>query len=132
VTAAPVQSKKMTASDFAGGKDYILNKSFRYSDTANNFKHYGNAALFYVGDGFFTLILIYPYDELLARLTNNDVTVVNLPEVKFNHSIMLKNSKDAVSSGLLRVTDTDGTVTVDLDGLYPEGIESKKKDILSH
>ena len=132
MTAAPVQSKKMTASDFAGGKDYILNKSFRYSDTANNFKHYGNAALFYVGDGFFTLILIYPYDELLARLTNNDVTVVNLPEVKFNHSIMLKNSKDAVSSGLLRVTDTDGTVTVDLDGLYPEGIESKKKDILSH
>ena len=116
VTAAPVQ----------GGKDAILNKSFRYSDTANSFKYYGNAALFYVGDGFFTVILIYPYDELLTRLTDyDDVTVVNLPEVKFNHSIMLKNSKDAVSSGLLKVTEADGTVAVGLDGLYPEDIESK-------
>jgi len=110
----------MTANDFTGGTN------LRYKDPTNNFIQYGNVSLFYVGDGFFTVILIYPYDDLLARLTN-DITVVTLHKVKFNRHIMLENSKDKVSSGLLKVIDTDfsGGVTVNLEGLYPEDIESE-------
>ena len=131
VAAVPVQNKldPMTASNFVGGKDDTLSRSSRYSDgkdPANNFKDYGNVALFYVGEGFFTVILIYPYQDLLARLINsNDVTVVNLPKVKYNLPIMLENSKDEVSSGLLKVINTGDAVTVDLDGQYPEDIESE-------
>jgi len=87
------------------------------------FRHYGDIALFYVGDGFFTVILIYPYENMLARFRNtNNVTIVNLPEVKFNRTIMLDYSINKTSSGLLKVADTG---KVDLDGEYPERKESE-------
>ena len=137
MTAVPVQNNRlapMTANDFAGGKDATVSRASRNSDgkraedkdSAKKFIEYGNVALFYVGEGFFTVILIYPYQDLLARLINsNNVTVVNLPEVKYNHHIMLENSIDEVSSGLLKVVDTGDAITVDLDGQYPEDTESK-------
>ena len=88
----------------------------------SNFVHYGNAALFYVGDGFFTVIMINPYEKLQAKLTGDTTVNKIADEVKFNLTLMLSFSE--VPSGLVRTVRTDsGTVTVDLAGQYPEDDE---------
>jgi len=108
-------------------KDYN-GKATNLHEVVNRFKYYGEVALYYSSAGFFTVIIIY--HELL-KSTNNDSNSTDLvsKEIFNADKLMLENDKKQdSSSGLIRVVKLNNTYTIDLNGTYPENMESEFKD----
>jgi len=96
-------------------------------DVVNKFKYHGEVALYYNSAGFFTVIIIYPYQKLL-KITN-DSNSTNLKEIFNLNKLMLEDGikQDSSYSGLIRVIKINNTYTIDLNGTYPENMESRLK-----
>jgi len=91
----------------------------------NNFKYHGEVALYYSSAGIFTAIIIYPYQVALEMINDKSDTTTDLPSKEtFDFIKILLENQDS-SSGLIRVVKIDGTHTIDLNGTYPENMESK-------
>ena len=109
-------------------KDYS-GEATNLHEVVKRFKYHGEIALYYSSARFFTVIIISPYHELL-KITNNDSNSKDLVSKDiFNlNKLMLENGiKQDSSSGLIRVTEIDNTYTIDLNGTYPENLESEFK-----
>ncbi|XP_065885302.1 uncharacterized protein [Dysidea avara] len=100
------------------------------SDNANKFTYHGEVALYYSGGGDFTVILIYPYLQVLEMINSSDSMNLSSNQTfnlyKKMNLLLLENSVEQdPSGGLIRVVKIGNNYTIDLNGEYPEEKESR-------
>jgi len=97
-------------------------------DITSNFKYHGEVALYYSSAGIFTAIIIYPYQEVLKMIHDKTDSAIDPPSKEtfdLTKILFANGIEQDSSSGLIRIVKIEDTYTIDLNGTYPENMESK-------